>query len=124
MRGSISRKGNRRDNAAAETLFCSLNVERLYGMRRETRRADMDEVADRFLFHNLKRLHLTLEHNSLTTFEEIWRRQQNTLAVQSLALREALRGGRGRSSACRVRIIICRLHRSRSQTVSERIAGL
>jgi len=39
MRSSMSRKGDCWDNACSETLFGSLKVERLHGMRFETRRA-------------------------------------------------------------------------------------
>ncbi len=38
MRGSITRKRDCWDNAVTETLFGSLKVERLHGMRFETRR--------------------------------------------------------------------------------------
>lgn len=81
MRGSMSRKGNCWDNAVTETLFGSLKVERLHGMRFETRRAAIDEVVDWLVFYNRKRLHSTLGYKSPMAFEEIWRRQQNTLAA-------------------------------------------
>ena len=81
MRGSMSRKGNCWDNAMTETLFGSLKVERLHGMRLETRRAAMDEVVDWLVFYNRKRLHSTLGYKSPMAFEEIWRRQQQVLAA-------------------------------------------
>ena len=46
MRGSMSRKGDCWDNAVTETLFGSLKVERLHGMRFATRRQAKDEVID------------------------------------------------------------------------------
>jgi putative transposase len=81
MRGSMSRKGDRWDNAVTETLFRSLKVERLHGMMFETRRAAMDEVVDWLVFYNRKRLHSTLGYKSPMAFEEIWRRQRQTLAA-------------------------------------------
>jgi transposase InsO family protein len=81
MRGSMSRKGNCWDNAVTETLFGSLKVERLHGMRFETRRAAMDEVVYWLIFYNRKRLHSTLGYKSPMAFEEIWRRQQQAKAA-------------------------------------------
>jgi len=60
MRGSMSRKGDCWDNAVTETLFGSLKVERLHGMRFATRRQAKDEVMDWLMFYNGKRLHSTL----------------------------------------------------------------
>jgi putative transposase len=79
MRGSMSRKGDRWDNAVTETLFGSLKVERLRGMRFETRRPAKDEVADWLVFHSRKRLHSTLGYVIPMAFEEIWRRQRQVL---------------------------------------------
>ena len=45
MLGSMSRKGDCWDNAVTETLFGSLKVERLHGMRFDMRRAAKDEPA-------------------------------------------------------------------------------
>lgn len=81
MSGSMSRKGNCWDNAVTETLFGSLKVERLHGMRFGTRRQAMDEVVDWMTFYNRRRLHSTLGYASPMTFEEIWRRQQRSLAA-------------------------------------------
>ena len=81
MRGSMSRKGNCWDNAGTEALFGSFKVERLHGMRCETWRAAMDEAVDWLAFYNRKRLHSTLGYKSPMAFEEIWRRQKNTLAA-------------------------------------------
>lgn len=77
----MSRKGNCWDNAVTETLFGSLKVERLHGMRFETRRAAMDEVVDWLVFYNRKRLHSIIGCKSPMAFEEIWRRQQQVLAA-------------------------------------------
>lgn len=81
MRGSMSRKGNCWDNAVTETLFGSLKVERLHGMRFETRRHAKDEVIDWLGFYNRKRMHSTLGYTSPMAFEETWRRQHSTLAA-------------------------------------------
>lgn len=81
MRGSMSRKGNCWDNAVTETLFGSLKVERLHGMRFETRRQAKDEVIDWLGFYNRKRMHSTLGYLSPMAFEETWRRQRNARAA-------------------------------------------
>jgi transposase InsO family protein len=64
-----------------ETLFGSLKVERLHGMRFETRRQAKDEVVDWLTFYSRKRMHSTLGYTSPMAFEENWRRQQETLAA-------------------------------------------
>ena len=46
MESSMSRKGDCWDNAVTETLFGSLKVERLHGMRFDTRHLAKDEVID------------------------------------------------------------------------------
>jgi transposase InsO family protein len=65
MLGSMSRKGDCWDNAVTETLFGSLKVERLHGMRFGTRRAAKDEVMDRRQLHNHRRMHVTPDDLSL-----------------------------------------------------------
>ena len=52
MTSSMSRKGDCWDNAVTETLFGSLKVERLHGMRFETRRLAKDEMIDWITFYN------------------------------------------------------------------------
>ena len=52
MESSMSRKGDCWDNAVTETLFGSLKVERLHGMRFGTRRQAKDEVMDWIAFYN------------------------------------------------------------------------
>jgi putative transposase len=64
-----------------ETLFGSLKVERLHGLRFETRRQAKDEVVDWMTFYNRKRMHSTLGYASPMAFEEIWHRQQQTTAA-------------------------------------------
>jgi len=59
MQSSMSRKGDCWDNAVTETLFGSLKVERLHGMRFDTRRLAKDEVIDWITFYNHRRLHST-----------------------------------------------------------------
>jgi len=70
MRGSMSRKGDCWDNAVTETLFGSLKVERLHGMRFATRRQAKDEVIDWLQFYNHRRLHSTLGYLSPMAFEK------------------------------------------------------
>jgi putative transposase len=70
MKGSMSRKADCWDNAVSETLFGSLKVERLHGMRLATRRQAMDEVMDWLRFYNHKRLHSTLGYVSPMSFEK------------------------------------------------------
>jgi transposase InsO family protein len=53
-----------------ETLFGSLKVERLHGMRFATRRQAKDEVMDWLMFYNGKRLHSTLAYLSPMAFEK------------------------------------------------------
>ena len=71
MLGSMSRKGDCWDNAVTETLFGSLKVERLHGMRFDTRRAAKDEVMDWLQFYNHRRLHSTLGYLSPMNFEKV-----------------------------------------------------
>lgn len=52
MHSSMSRKGNCWDNAPIESLWGSLKVGGLYGMRFETRRQAMDEVIDWLNYYN------------------------------------------------------------------------
>lgn len=64
LQSARSRDGNCWDNAPAESLWGSLKVGRLYGMKFETRRQALDEVIDWLLFYNHSRLHSTLEYIS------------------------------------------------------------
>lgn len=72
MRGSMNRKGDCWDNAVTETLFGSLKVERLHGMRFETQRQAKDEVIDWLQFYHGRRLHSTLGYFSPIAFEKKW----------------------------------------------------
>ena len=72
MQSSMSRKGNCWDNAPTESLWGSLKVGRLYGMRFETRRQAMDEVIDWLTYYNHRRLHSTLDYISPMQFEKNW----------------------------------------------------
>jgi transposase InsO family protein len=76
MQSSMSRKGNCWDNAPTESLWGSLKVGRLHGMRFATRRAAMDEVIDWLTFYNRRRLHSTLGYVSPMQFEETWLAEQ------------------------------------------------
>lgn len=72
MQSSMSRKGNCWDNAPTESLWGSLKVGRLYGMRFETQRQAMDEVIDWLTYYNHRRLHSTLGYISPMQFEKNW----------------------------------------------------
>ena len=72
MQSSMSRKGNCWDNAPTESLWGSLKVGRLYGMKFATRRQAMDEVIDWLTFYNHRRLHSTLGYISPMQFEKNW----------------------------------------------------
>ena len=72
MQSSMSGKGNCWDNAPTESLWGSLKVGRLYGMRFETRRQAMDEVIDWLTYYNHGRLHSTLGYISPMQFEKNW----------------------------------------------------
>lgn len=72
MQSSMSRKGNCWDNAPTESLWGSLKVGRLYGMKFETRRQAMDEVIDWLTYYNHRRLHSTLDYISPMQFEKNW----------------------------------------------------
>ena len=81
MESSMSRKGDCWDNAVTETLFGSLKVERLHGMRFDTRRLAKDEVIDWITFYNHRRLHSTLGYTSPMAFEKKWLARQISLAA-------------------------------------------
>ena len=81
MDSSMSRKGDCWDNAVTETLFGSLKVERLHGMRFGTRRQAKDEVMDWIAFYNHRRLHSTLGYASPMAFEQKWLARQISLAA-------------------------------------------
>ena len=72
MRCSMSRKGDCWDNAPTESLWGSLKVARLHGVRFATRRAAIDEVIDWMGFYNHRRLHSTLDYVSPMQFEQRW----------------------------------------------------
>ena len=68
----MSRKGNCWDNALSESLWGSLKVGRLHGMRFETRKQAMDEVIDWLTFYNHRRLYSTLWYVSPMRFDSNW----------------------------------------------------
>lgn len=81
MRGSMCRKGDCWDNAVTETLFGSMKVERLHGMRFDNRRQAKDEVIDWLGFYNHRRLHSTLAYLSPMAFERKWLADQKRIAA-------------------------------------------
>lgn len=92
MRGSMSRKGDCWDNAVTETLFGSLKVERLAGLRFPTRRAAKDEIMSWLTFYNHRRLHSTLGYLSPMAFEKIRLLKQVKPQHDLFALGDVFRG--------------------------------
>ena len=78
---SMSRKGNCWDNACSETLFRSLQVERLHGQRFQTIRAAKDEVIAWLLWCNRTRMHSTLNYIGPVQFERDWKEATTTIAA-------------------------------------------
>lgn len=72
MKASMSRKGDCWDNAPTESLWGSLKVGRLHGMKLATRRAAINEIVDWLTFYNHRRLHSTLGYVSPMQFERAW----------------------------------------------------
>ena len=64
IKASMSRKGNCWDNACSETLFGSLKVERLRGIKFHSHRGTKDAVMEWLLWYNQSRLHSTLGYLS------------------------------------------------------------
>jgi transposase InsO family protein len=62
MKASMSRKGNCWDNACSETLFGSLKVERLHGMKFKNHREAKDATLEWMLWYNGTRMHLPPEN--------------------------------------------------------------
>jgi len=81
MKASMSRKGDCWDKAVTETLFGSLKVERLHGMRFGSQREAKVEVMDWITFYNYRRLHSTLGYTSPMAFEQKWLAGQISLAA-------------------------------------------
>ena len=81
MRSAMSRKGDCWDNAPTESLWGSLKVARLHGVRLPPRRAAMDEVIDWMGFYNHRRLHSTLDYLSPMQFEQHWLAAQEKRAA-------------------------------------------
>jgi transposase InsO family protein len=69
---SMSRRGNRWDNACSESLFGSLKVERLHGQRFVTRRHARNETIAWLLWYNKSRVHSTLAYVSPMQIEQTW----------------------------------------------------
>jgi len=65
----------------AKTLLGSLKVERLHGMRFDTRRLAKDEVIDWITFYNHRRLHSALGYTSPMSFETKWFASKISLAA-------------------------------------------
>ena len=70
MKASMSGKGNCWDNACSETLFGSLKVERIHGMKFANLREAKDATLDWLLWYNGSRMHSTLNYLSPAQFEQ------------------------------------------------------
>ena len=70
MKASMSGKGNCWDNACSETLFGSLKVERIHGMKFANHREAKDATLDWLLWYNGSRMHSTLNYLSPAQFEQ------------------------------------------------------
>ena len=81
IKASMSRKGNCWDNACSETLFGSLKVERLRGIKFHSHRGTKDAVMEWLLWYNQSRLHSTLNYLSPPQFEQQANAQQQALAA-------------------------------------------
>ena len=77
----MSRKGDCWDNAVTETLFGSMKVERLHGMRFASRRQAKDEVIDWLGFYHHRRLHSAPDYLSPMAFEKKWLADKERLAA-------------------------------------------
>ena len=70
---SMSRKGNSRDNAPAESFFGSLKNERVHGARYATREQAIAGLFDYIeVFYNRSRRHSTLGYHSPVQFLQTW----------------------------------------------------
>jgi putative transposase len=78
---SMSRRGNRWDNACSETLFGLLKVERLYGQRFHSIRAAKDETIAWLLWYNQTRMHSTLNYLSPAEYEQRWQEATEKIAA-------------------------------------------
>jgi putative transposase len=81
IKASMSRKGDCWDNACSETLFGSLKVERLHGMKFKDHREAKDATLDWLLWYNGSRMHSTLRYLSPAQFERQALAQALTLAA-------------------------------------------
>ena len=70
MIASMSRKGNCWDNAPVERFFRSLKLERLDGMRFNSRASARLELVDYITYYNCYRLHSTLGYVSPMNYEK------------------------------------------------------
>ncbi len=81
VQASMSRKGNCWDNAVTETLFGSLNVERLHGEGFQTIRQAKDAVLAWLVWYNRQRMHSTLNYLSPVEFENHWEKVHSLAAA-------------------------------------------
>lgn len=72
MLAPMSRKGDRRDNAVAESLFSPLKAESLHRDDFGIRRTAWDEIMAWTTRYNPTRLHSTIGYLSPTAYEKKW----------------------------------------------------
>jgi len=77
----MSRKGNCWNNACSETLFGSLQVERLHDMEFHNHREATGATLEWLLWYNESRMHSTLRYLSPAQFEQQSRAQKVALAA-------------------------------------------
>lgn len=93
MTPSMSRKGNCSVNACSETLFDSLQVERLHGEPLEAMREAKDEAIAWLLYYRT-RMHSTLHGVSLMQFQQDWTEAARKVAASVSGITEKKAAGK------------------------------
>ncbi len=91
MTPSMSRKGNCSVNACSNTLFDSLQVERLHGEPLETMREAKDEAIAWLLWYHRTQMHSTLHGVSLMQFQQDWTEAARKVAASVSGITEKRR---------------------------------